>query len=67
MKTIFNNKGVDVAFSSKNTIKQKLFSRDLESGVACKILHSESDNVYIGQTSRYLKTRTSEHQRNIKP
>lgn len=64
---------ISIAFKNENTTK-RLFSklktptpRDLESNVIYKIPCSQCEGVYIGQTSRYLKTRISEHKRSIKP
>ena len=41
------------------------FSKDLSTGVICKINCKDCDKVYIGQTSRALRSRTREHKRAI--
>ena len=41
------------------------FSKDLSSGVIYKINCKDCDKVYIGQTSRALRSRTREHKRAI--
>lgn len=68
-----NNDSISVAFKNENTTK-RFFSklktetpRDLESNIIYKIPCSTCNGVYIGQTSRYLKTRISEHKRSTRP
>ena len=41
------------------------FSKDLSTGVISKIYCKDCDKVYIGQTSRALRSRTREHKRTI--
>ena len=41
------------------------FSKDLSTGVIYKINCKDCDKVYIGQTSRALRSRTREHKRAI--
>lgn len=41
------------------------FSEDLSTGVVYKIKCKDCEKVYIGQTSRALKTRTKEHKRAV--
>lgn len=68
-----NNENVNIAFKNENTTK-RFFSKlktetpkTLESNVIYKIPCSMCQGVYIGQTSRYFKTRICEHQRSIRP
>ena len=41
------------------------FSKDLSTGVVFKMNSKYCDKVYIGQTSRALRSRTTEHKRTI--
>ena len=51
--------------SISRNLKPDKFSKDLSTGVIYKIYCKDCDKVYIGQTSRALRSRTREHKRVI--
>ncbi|XP_044749411.1 uncharacterized protein LOC123310093 [Coccinella septempunctata] len=69
IKNIFTRLNVNIAFKSDNTIKQfftktkSATPKELISNMVYKISCNDCPATYIGQTSRYLKDRISEHKR----
>lgn len=61
-----------IAFSNENSPGKILFTRlktltskELESGIVYRILCTDCDKFYVGQTRCYFKTRISEQKTNL--
>jgi hypothetical protein len=68
---VFKNTEVKVAFNTKNTLKNRLRSKNatpnkLETSGIYRLNCGECPKVYIGQTGRTFRTRFKEHIREIK-
>ncbi|KYM96629.1 hypothetical protein ALC62_12676 [Cyphomyrmex costatus] len=68
----FHNNDIRVSFRSPNKmskyvkVQKDALSKDSRSNVVYKISCNDCDASYVGQTSRQLKTRISEHRNHIK-
>ncbi|XP_072017752.1 uncharacterized protein [Amphiura filiformis] len=69
IRKVLQKKNLRVYFKTTNTLKQQLvhpkdpIPKDLQPGAIYSIPCGSCDQVYIGETGRTLKKRTSEHQR----
>ena len=69
LKRAFYNKGVDLAFKSPNTLRNKLVhpkdksDKGDKTGIMYKIPCNDCEDTYIGETGRSLKDRLKEHKR----
>ena len=64
-RTIIVNPNPNLCHSSILRKPKDKFSKELSTGVIYKINCKNCDKVYIGQTSRALRSRTREHKRAI--
>lgn len=71
LKKVFNKQNIDLVFANDGKLKHLLGStkdktpKEMKSGIY-KIECNECSEIYIGQTSRNIKTRYEEHESHIK-
>lgn len=74
LKKIVSTGNIHITFGSENTIGKRFYTdlkpktpKELVSNVVYKIPCNDCDRAYVGETSRYLKIRLSEHERSVRP